>query len=104
MIELNDENFLDEVIEADGVIVVEFWGNQCAKCKEIMPLVEELADINKHIAKFCKLNAMENKQLSISQNVASIPTIVIYQKGEKEAQFNRVFSIQDVQIKLQEIG
>jgi thioredoxin 1 len=103
MIELNAEIFHEEVLHANGLIVVLFWGDQCAKCKTVMPQLEEFALINNNTAKFCILNAMANKQLSISQRVVSVPTIVIYRNGDKEAQFANTFSMQDIQIKLQEL-
>ncbi len=83
MIELNKENFDVEVLQAEGPVIVDFWGTKCEPCKTLMPEVDKLAEKYKDKIKFCKLNTSENRRLAISQKVLGLPTFIIYQNGEK---------------------
>ena len=83
MIELNKDNFDQEVIEAEGPVLVDFWGTKCEPCKALMPDVERLAEEYKDKIKFCKLNTSENRRLAISQRVMGLPTFIVYKDGEK---------------------
>ncbi|WP_108649272.1 thioredoxin TrxA [Dongshaea marina] len=81
MIELNKENFAEET--AQGVVLVDFWGESCERCKELMPDVEALAEQYGQEIKFCKLNIQGNRRLAMAQKVMGLPSIVFYQNGEK---------------------
>ena len=83
MIELNKENFEQEVMNAEGPVIVDFWGTKCEPCKALMPDVERLAEQYKDKIKFCKLNTAENRRLAISQRVMGLPTFIVYKNGEK---------------------
>lgn len=83
MLELNKENFEEEVLNADGKIVVDFWSDNCDLCLDIMPDVKELAEEYADDFKFAKLNIKGNRRLAISQKVLGLPSIVFYENGEK---------------------
>ena len=83
MIELNKDNFDEEVLESDGVVLVDFWGESCDLCLELMPDVEDLAEEYGDQVKFCKLNIKGNRRLAMSQQVLGLPSIVLYEDGEK---------------------
>ncbi len=83
MIELNKENFEPEVIQAEGPVIVDYWGTKCEPCKALMPDVEKLAKQYRDRIKFCKLNTSENRRLAISQKVMGLPTFIVYKNGEK---------------------
>ena len=84
MIKVNKENYEEEVLNTEGVVVVDYWGEGCDRCKELMPGVEELADKYGDEIKFCKLNIKGNRRLAMSQQVLGLPSIVFYVDGEKE--------------------
>ena len=84
MIELNKDNFDEEVLESDGVVLVDFWGESCDLCLELMPDVEDLAEEYGDQVKFCKLNIKGNRRLAMSQQVLGLPSIVLYEDGEKK--------------------
>ncbi|MFW5856162.1 MAG: thioredoxin TrxA [Bacillota bacterium] len=84
MIEVNKDNFDEEVLEEDGVVLVDFWGENCDLCLELMPDVEELAEEYGDQVKFCKLNIKGNRRLAMSQQVLGLPSIVLYEDGEKK--------------------
>ncbi|HHY76972.1 MAG TPA: thioredoxin [Clostridiales bacterium] len=83
MIELNKDNFEQEVLQAEGPVIVDFWGTKCEPCKALMPEVEKLAEKYKDRIKFCKLNTTENRRLAISQKVLGLPTFIVYKNGQK---------------------
>lgn len=83
MLELNKENFEEEVLNAEGKVVVDFWSDSCDLCLDIMPDVKELAEEYADDFKFAKLNIKGNRRLAISQKVLGLPSIVFYEDGEK---------------------
>ncbi|HHX51549.1 MAG TPA: thioredoxin [Clostridia bacterium] len=103
MVIVDKENFEQEVLQAEGLVVVDFWSPKCEPCKALMPEVEVLAEKYGTQAKFCKLDTAGNKRLSISQKVLGLPTIAFYRGGEKIAELSKDFAIEDVEAKLQEL-
>jgi len=103
MLEVNKENFEQEVLQADGLVVVDFWSPKCEPCKELMPAVHGLADKYADKAKFCSLDTAGNKRLSIAQKVMGIPTIGFYKGGEKVFEMSKDIVIEDVEAKIQEL-
>ena len=88
MTELTKENFESEVLQAEGLVLVDFWSEKCEPCMALMPEVMAFAEKNAGRAKFCKLDTMGNKRLAISQKVLGLPTLAFYQNGEKVYSFD----------------
>jgi len=84
IIELNKDNFESEVINSEGIVVVDFWSDNCDLCLELMPDVEKMADKYGDKIKFTKLNIKGNRRLAISQKVLGLPSLVFYENGEKK--------------------
>ena len=84
MIELNKDNFESEVLNSEGVVLVDFWSDNCDLCLDLMPDVEELAEEYGDKVKFTKLNIKGNRRLAIGQKVLGLPSIVFYVDGEKK--------------------
>ncbi len=97
MIELTAENFEEEVLKAEGPVLVDFWGQRCEPCKALMPHVEKLEEKYKDKIKFCKLDTSKNMRLSISQKVMGLPTIRIYKDGEKVDEVSRQVDAQMIE-------
>ena len=89
MIELTKENFDAEVLEAEGLVFVDFWNDKCEPCKALLPEVNEFASKNEGRAKFCTLDTSGNRRLAIAQKVMGVPTFVFYQKGERVFIFDK---------------
>ena len=83
MIELGKENFDQEVKESKGITMVDFWGETCGRCLEIMPDVVELSERYSSEIKFAKLNIKGNRRVAMGQGVMGLPSIVFYKDGEK---------------------
>ena len=88
MIELTKENFDQEVLEAEGVVFVDFWSPKCEECLALLPEVEAFAETYAGKAKFCKLDAAGNRRLSIAQKVMGLPAFVFYVNGERTFMFD----------------
>ena len=83
MIAVNKENFEQEVLQADGVVMVDWWGPKCEHCLELMPSVEQLAEKYQDRIKFCSVDTSGNRRLAISQKVLGLPAILFYKGGIK---------------------
>lgn len=103
MLEVNKDNFEKEVLQDEGLVVVDFWSPQCGPCKDMMPAVLKLAEKYGDKAKFCKLNIAENRRLAISQKVLGVPAVLFYKKGEMVAELNKDFYGSDVEKRLMEL-
>ncbi len=108
MVELTKENFEAEVLQADGLVFVDFWSPKCEPCMALLPEVEAFAERNEGKAKFCKLDTAGNKRLAIAQKVMGIPTLVFYKGGEKVCVFDKAMleadGIAAVEAKLNELA
>ena len=83
MLELTKETFEDEVLRAQGLVFVDYYGNNCAPCEALRPRIEELAEKFKDSFKFTALNTSKARRLAISQQVLGLPVLAVYQNGEK---------------------
>lgn len=80
--EFSDENFESEVLKADGPVMVDFWAPWCGPCRQLGPVVEELAGEYKTTAKVGKLNIDDSPRAAQAYGVMSIPTIMVFKDGE----------------------
>lgn len=82
MLELNKDNFEEEVLKADGTVLVDYWSPSCEPCKALMPHVHDLEEKYETI-KFTSLDITKARRLAIGQKVLGLPVIAIYKDGEK---------------------
>jgi thioredoxin 1 len=80
--EVNDTNFESEVLKSSEPVLVDFWAPWCGPCRQIAPLVEQLAGENTGSAKVLKLNVDDAPQAAQSYGVSSIPTLMVFKNGE----------------------
>ena len=83
MIELTKENFEEEVLKAEGLVFVDFYGETCGPCMALRPHVDALAEKYAGSFKFTALNTTSARRLAISQKVLGLPVLAIYKDGEK---------------------
>lgn len=82
MIVLDKDNFETEVLNASGLVLVDYWNDGCEPCKALMPDVEALSSVYTDV-KFCKLDTTKARRLAISQRIMGLPNISLYKNGEK---------------------
>ena len=80
--EVNDTNFDSEVLQSSEPVLVDFWAPWCGPCRQIAPLVEQLAGENAGSAKILKLNVDDAPQAAQNYGVSSIPTLMVFKNGE----------------------
>lgn len=83
MLILDKDNFQENVLDAQGFVLVDYWSDGCEPCKALMPDVEALAAEYEGKVVFAKLNTMQARRLAISQRVLGLPTFILYKDGEK---------------------
>ena len=81
VVELTDDNWRKEVIEAEGPVLVDFWAEWCPPCRMIAPAVDALATLYSGRAKVGKLNVDSSPQIAIAFGVRSIPTLLVFRGG-----------------------
>lgn len=81
-LEFTDANFQGEVLENEGVTLIDFWAPWCGPCKAIAPIVDELSKEYEGKVKIGKVNVDDNIQVSTKFGIRSIPTILIMKGGE----------------------
>ena len=83
IIQLNAENFQQEVLDAEQLVVVDFWADWCGPCKMVAPVMDELAEDYDGRAKIAKLNVDEQRDLAKKYRVMSIPSILFFKGGNE---------------------
>ena len=84
--EFNDDNFDTEVIQASETVLVDFWAPWCGPCRQIAPMIDELASENPNV-KVGKLNIDDNPGVAQRFQINSIPTLLVFKGGEVAESF-----------------
>lgn len=83
MLELDKSNFEEEVLKAEGTVLVDFWSPSCEPCKALMPHIHDFEATYGEKIKFSSLDITKARRVAIGQKVLGLPVIAIYKDGEK---------------------
>ena len=83
MLVVDKNTFKTEVLENEGYVLVDFFGDGCEQCAALMPKVEALSEKYGDKIKFTKINTTKARRLAISEKVLGLPVIAIYKDGVK---------------------
>jgi len=86
VVEINDIDFDKEVIESEVPVLVDFWAPWCGPCKALAPTLDEISKDNEGKIKIVKINVDDNKEIAVKFGIQSIPTMLIFIKGELKEQ------------------
>ncbi len=89
MTEITKENFDELVHENGNLVLVDYYGDTCEPCKALVPHLEELEKMYGEKITFYKFNTTKARRLAIKEKVLGLPTITVYQNGEKKAELTK---------------
>lgn len=78
---LTDANFETEVLKSNVPVLVDFWAAWCGPCKQLAPVIDELAKEYKGKVKVGKLDTEENNSIPATFGITAIPTIIVFKNG-----------------------
>jgi thioredoxin 1 len=79
---VTDADFAQTVLAADKPVVVDFWAEWCGPCRQVQPILNEIADEHGDKITVVKMNVDENPQTPATYRVTGIPTMNVYSGGE----------------------
>lgn len=80
-ININKNNFQNEVMNSDKPVLLDFWAPWCAPCRMVVPIIEEIAGERPDI-RVGKINVDEQSELASEFSIMSIPTLVVMKNGK----------------------
>ena len=78
---ITNNNFKEEVLNSDKLVLIDFWASWCGPCRMVGPIIDEIAKENPDI-KVCKVNVDEEPELANEFHITSIPTLVVMKDGQ----------------------
>ncbi len=88
--EFSDTGFDADVLQSSQPVLVDFWATWCGPCRQIAPLIDELAQQYEGTVKIGKVNVDENPELSTKYGINAIPTLLLFKDGEVVERFQGV--------------
>jgi len=81
IINVSDESFETDVLKASGAVLVDFWAPWCGPCKQIAPVLDEIAEAMKDRLTIAKINIDDNPNTPGKYGVRGIPTLMLFRDG-----------------------
>jgi thioredoxin 1 len=101
--EFTDQNFEAEVLKSTLPVLVDFWAPWCGPCRQIAPLIEQLATTNAGAVKVGKLDVDQSPKTAQAYGVMNIPTLLIFKNGDVVQRFVGVQSPSRLQAALDQV-
>ena len=104
IVNLTQENFEKEVLQAAQPTLVDFWAEWCGPCKMLAPILDELASEYDGKVKIAKVNIDEHQGLATQYGIQSIPTLLLFQKGQVAEQIVGLRSKRDLKARFDSVA
>ncbi len=85
IVHVTDDSFENDVLKAEGPVLVDFWAEWCGPCKMIAPILDEVAEELAGQVTIAKLNIDENAQTAPKYGIRGIPTLLLFKDGNVAA-------------------
>lgn len=82
IVDVDMSSFEDQVLKADVPVLVDFWATWCGPCRQVAPVLEELAEEHDGRLRVAKLDVDHSQQLAMQYQVSSIPTFILFKDGQ----------------------
>jgi len=82
IVNLTDDNFEAEVLKSPQPVLVDFWAEWCGPCKQLGPIIDELASEYDGRVKVGKVNIDEHQRVATNYGIRAIPTMLVFKDGE----------------------
>ena len=102
-VEVTDANFETEVLQSDTPVLVDFWAEWCGPCRVLGPVIESLSGEYDGRAKVAKVDVDANQQVAMQFGIRSIPTVILFDKGQIVDTFVGVRPKSDYDASLQKV-
>lgn len=96
MLTFEEKNFEEEVLKVEGKVLVDFYADWCGPCRMMSPVIDDIAKELDGKVKVGKVNVDSNQELAIKYDVMSIPTIMVFEKGNPIKTFVGVTDKQEI--------
>ena len=103
-ITVTDKDFEEKVLKSNKPVLVNFWADWCGPCKMLAPIIEEVAKENDGKVVVAKLDVDANQQMAQKYNILSIPTVILFDKGQPLNQFVGVQPKEKYQEEINKLG
>ncbi len=81
VMEFTDQNWEQEVVKSDKPVLVDFWAPWCGPCRQLIPIMDRLADRYAGKAKIGKVNIDDSPEVSVKYGISGIPIVLLFKDG-----------------------